>query len=72
MVYFSRTSLKLEKLHIYGEGFGGMLALSYLQQYGMGGIASLTLTSTPASYQTLINDRREKVRSICSLSGTCK
>eukprot|EP00775_Hariotina_reticulata_P006765 gene6766-6982_t len=55
-----RSSLKLTKCHLYGQGVGGMLALSYASsQHGkQGGICSVTVTAMPSSYKQLIADRQ--------------
>jgi pimeloyl-ACP methyl ester carboxylesterase len=54
-----RSRLQLSKCHLYGQGIGGMLALSYAaSQHGrQGGIVSVTVTATPSSYKQLIADR---------------
>lgn len=57
-----RKALRLDRCHILGQGWGGMLALSYLAAEGASsGIASLTLASVPASYKALIEDRKANV-----------
>lgn len=53
-----RQKLNLPRCHIFGHGWGGALALNYAAQGVVKGIASLTLSSTPSSYATLIADRR--------------
>lgn len=74
-----RQALGLERVHLVGHGWGGMLALAYLTTPTAAaardtpapslplGVASLTLLSTPPTWDALVRDRREKVRvGICS------
>lgn len=44
-----REQLKLDKVHIMGHSWGGMLAIIYLCDYNPKGVLSLTLSSTLAS-----------------------
>ena len=44
-----REKLKLEKVHLLGHSFGGMLLLSYLVERKPKGIASIILSSTLSS-----------------------
>lgn len=55
-----RAALRLDKVHLYGQGIGGMLALSYAaaRQGPQGGVVSVTAASTPSSYARLVADRR--------------
>jgi pimeloyl-ACP methyl ester carboxylesterase len=61
-----REALGLEKVHLYGQGTGGMLALSYAaqKQGTAGGILSVTAASTASSYSQLITDRRAGLRGL--------
>ncbi len=44
-----REQLKLDKVHIMGHSWGGMLAIIYMCDYNPKGVLSLTLSSTLAS-----------------------
>lgn len=44
-----RKQLKLDKVHIMGHSWGGMLAIIYMCDYNPTGVLSLTLSSTLAS-----------------------
>lgn len=44
-----RDHLRLERLHLLGQSFGGMLAIAYYIEYHPRGIASLVLSSTLSS-----------------------
>eukprot|EP00879_Flechtneria_rotunda_P018859 GHRR01019796.1.p1 GENE.GHRR01019796.1~~GHRR01019796.1.p1 ORF type:complete len:273 (+),score=101.93 GHRR01019796.1:1055-1873(+) len=59
-----RGRLKLDMCHLYGQGAGGMLALSYAaaKQGKAGGIKSVTVGSTPGSYSQLIRDRKQALQ----------
>jgi pimeloyl-ACP methyl ester carboxylesterase len=59
-----RQALGLERHHVLGHGWGGMLALSSLGQASQEerqNLMSLTLVSTPPSQQQLILDRKRRV-----------
>ncbi|KAF8064534.1 pip [Scenedesmus sp. PABB004] len=51
-----RERLGLERVHLYGQGAGGVLALSYAARAG--GVVSVTAASTPPSSAALAADRR--------------
>lgn len=55
-----RGALGLQRVHLYGQGVGGMLALSYAAAKGgsAGGVVSVTAASCASSYRQLIADRR--------------
>lgn len=55
-----REALQLERCHLYGQGVGGMLALSYAAEKGgkQAGVLSVSVGSVAPSYQQLISDRR--------------
>jgi proline-specific peptidase len=44
-----REALQLEKVHLFGSSWGGMLAMSYVLEARPTGIVSLNLSSSPAS-----------------------
>ena len=44
-----RSFLKLKKVHLLGQSFGGMLALEYVLHYASKGVESLILSSTLSS-----------------------
>eukprot|EP00898_Chlorokybus_atmophyticus_P002561 jgi/Chlat1/3305/Chrsp22S00252 len=58
-----RKSFDFKEMHVLGHGTGGMLALEYLLSSGKdaGGVASVTLVSTPPSYARLVDDRRARL-----------
>lgn len=55
-----RAALKLERCHLYGQGIGGMLALSYAATRGgkAAGIVSVNVGSVAPSYSQLAQDRQ--------------
>jgi pimeloyl-ACP methyl ester carboxylesterase len=55
-----RDALKLKQFHLYGQGIGGMLALSYAAQKGgkQAGVLSASVGSVAPSYKQLISDRQ--------------
>lgn len=61
-----RSHLGLDKCHLYGQGVGGMLALSYAaaKQGQAGGIMSVSVASIPNSYNQLIADRRNALKQL--------
>lgn len=61
-----RNALKLERCHLYGQGIGGMLALSYAAQKGgkQAGILSVSVGSVAPSYQQLVSDRRAAAKQL--------
>lgn len=61
-----REALGLEKVHLYGQGIGGMLALSYAasKQGAAGGVLSVTAASTASSYSQLVTDRRAALKGL--------
>jgi len=61
-----RAALQLERCHLYGQGIGGMLALSYAAQNGgkQAGVLSLTVGSVAPSYQQLVSDRQAAAKQL--------
>ncbi|KAK9810400.1 hypothetical protein WJX72_010133 [[Myrmecia] bisecta] len=59
-----REALDLQQVHLFGHGWGGMLALSAILDGNATGIASLTLASTPSSYKALIGDRQQLIQQL--------
>ncbi|KAF6255648.1 Alpha/Beta hydrolase protein [Scenedesmus sp. NREL 46B-D3] len=61
-----RDALGLDKVHLYGQGIGGMLALSYAadKQGTAGGVLSVTAASTASSYSQLMTDRRAALKGL--------
>lgn len=60
-----KRALGLERHHVMGHGWGGMLALTALVRStaeDKEALASLALASTPPSYQSLVQDRQRRVR----------
>jgi pimeloyl-ACP methyl ester carboxylesterase len=78
-----RSALKLDKVHLVGHGWGGLLALAYLasrpasdsaqqqqqQQQQHTGVASLSLLATPPSWAAMVADRRAKVGDVVQAAG---
>jgi pimeloyl-ACP methyl ester carboxylesterase len=56
------AAAKFKNFHLLGHGWGGMLALTAVEQGRLEGVASLTLLSTPPSYKSLVTDRLKNVR----------
>lgn len=59
-----KTALGLGRHHVYGHGWGGMLAITALSRASREereNVASLTLASTPPSYRQLVQDRQQRV-----------
>lgn len=56
-----RSFLGLEKVHILGQSWGGMLAMEYLEEQPEG-VISLTVASSPASMKRWQEETRELVR----------
>lgn len=50
-----RTALGLEKVHILGQSWGGMLAMQYALTYPAG-VASLTISNSPASISLWLSE----------------
>lgn len=61
-----RKHLNLDRCHLYGQGVGGMLALSYAAaKAGQdSGIVSVSVASTPNSYTQLLADRRAALQQL--------
>lgn len=61
-----RAALQLERCHLYGQGIGGMLALSYAAQNGgkQAGVLSVTVGSVAPSYQQLASDRQAAAKQL--------
>jgi pimeloyl-ACP methyl ester carboxylesterase len=59
-------ALKLQQFHLYGQGVGGILALSYAAQKGgkQAGVLSVSLGSVAPSYTQLISDRQAAARQL--------
>lgn len=60
-----KSALGLERCHVLGHGWGGMLALTALSratEEEKQAVASLSLASVPPSYKQLIQDRQKRVR----------
>ncbi|MBV9387511.1 MAG: proline iminopeptidase-family hydrolase [Chroococcidiopsidaceae cyanobacterium CP_BM_ER_R8_30] len=50
-----RSALNLEQIHLFGQSWGGCLALEHALSQAMG-LASLVLANTPASVQQFVNE----------------
>jgi pimeloyl-ACP methyl ester carboxylesterase len=70
-----RAALSLERCHLYGQGVGGMLALSYAASRGgssggSSGVVSVTAASVAPSYKQLIADRRAAAKALLGDAGS--
>jgi pimeloyl-ACP methyl ester carboxylesterase len=65
------NKLQLQQFHLYGQGVGGMLALSYAAQKGgkQGGVLSVSLGSVAPSYKQLVADRQAAARQLLGAEG---
>ena len=54
-----RTALELDRFHLFGSSWGGMLAMSYTLAYQPPQVESLILCSSPASIPRWIEDCNE-------------
>jgi pimeloyl-ACP methyl ester carboxylesterase len=64
-------ALQLQRFHLYGQGIGGMLALSYAAQKSgkQAGMLSVSLGSLAPSYTQLISDRQAAARQLLGSEG---
>lgn len=65
------AALQLQQFHLYGQGVGGMLALSYAAQKGgkQAGMLSVSVGSVAPSYRQLIADRQAAARQLLGAEG---
>lgn len=59
-----RDTLKLERMHLLGQSFGGMLALAYLIECRPSGIASVILSSTLSSSRLWAQEQHRLIRTL--------
>src|SRR5262249_46659295 len=57
-------SLGLERFHLFGSSWGGMLAMEYLVDRNPPGVASLVLAGSPASVPLFVEQARELVEAL--------
>lgn len=65
------AALQLQQFHLYGQGIGGMLALSFAAQKGgkKAGVLSVSAGSVAPSYRQLVADRQAAARQLLGAEG---
>lgn len=59
-----RDTLRLERLHLLGQSFGGMLTLAYMIEYHPRGIASVILSSTLSSSRLWAREQHRLIQTL--------
>lgn len=56
-----KAAAGLDRCHVLGHGFGGMMAVQALADGRLPGVATLTLLSAAPSWAALVSERRRQV-----------